>query len=149
MESKIQCFQLKLLKLFTIYTNYKYFSYKYFTFCVNIRLLLQTNIRTNVIFILGKLSLCCRYMHIPWCMNDYPVLISLQQYIIVASRSANSVTGYFMLDWPYLFLISNFCHVLNVVCFLLGDYPASEFYMPTFRNTLFHLHRQVGACRMN
>jgi len=36
-----------------------------------------------------------------------------------------------------------------VVCFLLGDSPASEFYMPTFRNTPFHLHRQVGACRMN
>ena len=36
-----------------------------------------------------------------------------------------------------------------VIGFLLGDSPASEFYMPTFRNTLFHLHRQVGACRMN
>jgi len=36
---------------------------------------------------------------------------------------------------------------MNVVCFPLGDSPASEFYMPTFRNTLFHLHRQVGACR--
>ena len=34
------------------------------------------------------------------------------------------------------FLISNFCRVLNVVCFLLGNSPASEFYMPTFRNTL-------------
>ena len=34
------------------------------------------------------------------------------------------------------FLISNFCHVLNVVCFLLGNSPASEFYMPTFQNTL-------------
>jgi len=34
------------------------------------------------------------------------------------------------------FLISNFRRVLNVVCFLLGDSPASEFYMPTFRNTL-------------
>jgi hypothetical protein len=33
----------------------------------------------------------------------------------------------------------------KVVCFLLGNSPASEFYMPTFRNTLFHLHRQVGA----
>jgi len=30
------------------------------------------------------------------------------------------------------------------LCFLLGNSPASEFYMPTFRNTLFHLHRQVG-----
>jgi len=31
-----------------------------------------------------------------------------------------------------------------VVCFLLGNSPVSEFYMPTFRNTLFHLHRRVG-----
>jgi len=49
-------------------------------------------------------------------------------------------------DFPnntVLFLISNFRHVLNVVCFLLGNSPASEFYMPTFRNTLFHLHMQV------
>jgi len=33
-------------------------------------------------------------------------------------------------------LISNFRRVLNVVCFLLGESPASEIYMPTFRNTL-------------
>jgi len=36
----------------------------------------------------------------------------------------------------YVFLISNFCCVLNVVCFLLGNSPASELYMLTFRNTL-------------
>ena len=36
----------------------------------------------------------------------------------------------------YMFLISNFCHVQNVVCFLLGDSMASEFYMPMFQNTL-------------
>jgi hypothetical protein len=42
-----------------------------------------------------------------------------------------------------LFLISNFHRVLNVVCFLLGNSPASEFYIPTFRNTLFHLHRRI------
>jgi len=30
---------------------------------------------------------------------------------------------------------------INVVFFLLGDSPESEFDMPTFRNTLFHLHR--------
>jgi len=46
-------------------------------------------------------------------------------------------------------MISKFRRVLNVECFLLGDSPASEIYLPTFRNTLFHLHRQVGACRMN
>ena len=33
-------------------------------------------------------------------------------------------------------LISNFCHVLYVVCFLLGNSPVSECYMPTFWNTL-------------
>jgi len=33
-------------------------------------------------------------------------------------------------------LISNFRRVLIVVCFLLGDSPASEIYMPTFRNTV-------------
>ena len=44
-----------------------------------------------------------------------------------------------------MFLISNFRLVLYVVCFLLGNSPASEFYMPTFRNTLFHLHRRIGV----
>ena len=36
----------------------------------------------------------------------------------------------------YHFLISSFRRVQNVVCFLLGDSPASDLYMPTFRNTL-------------
>ena len=34
------------------------------------------------------------------------------------------------------FLISNFRRVLDVVCILLGNSPASEIYTPTFRNTL-------------
>jgi hypothetical protein len=38
-----------------------------------------------------------------------------------------------------VFLISNFRHVLNIVFFLLGDSPVSEFHVPTFLNTLFHL----------
>ena len=42
------------------------------------------------------------------------------------------------------FLVSNFHRVLNVVCFLAGNSPASEFYMATFRNTLFHLYRKLG-----
>ena len=32
--------------------------------------------------------------------------------------------------------IASFHRVLNVVFFLLGDSPASEFYVPTFRNTV-------------
>ena len=35
-----------------------------------------------------------------------------------------------------LFLISKFRRVVNVVVFHSGDSPASEFYVPTFRNTL-------------
>jgi len=34
---------------------------------------------------------------------------------------------------------------MGVLWFLLGNSPASEFYMPTFRNTLFHLHRQADV----
>ena len=30
---------------------------------------------------------------------------------------------------------------MNVVFFLLGDFLASEFYVPLFGNTLFHIHR--------
>jgi hypothetical protein len=33
---------------------------------------------------------------------------------------------------------------INVICFLLGNSPASEFCMPTFRNTLFHLRTRIG-----
>jgi len=33
-------------------------------------------------------------------------------------------------------LISNFPLVFNVVFFILGDSPASEFYVPTFRDTV-------------
>jgi len=41
-------------------------------------------------------------------------------------------------------LISNFRRIVNVVLFLLDDSPESEFYMPKFRNTLFHLRRSCG-----
>jgi len=34
-------------------------------------------------------------------------------------------------------------YVLEVVCFLLCNSPASGFYMPTLQDTLFHLHGQV------
>jgi hypothetical protein len=34
-----------------------------------------------------------------------------------------------------VFVISNLRRVPNVICFLLGNSPASECYTPTFRNT--------------
>jgi len=36
----------------------------------------------------------------------------------------------------FSFLFSNFCHILNVVFFLLGDHPVSEYYVSMFRNTV-------------
>jgi hypothetical protein len=51
-----------------------------------------------------------------------------------------------MLKTEMALLISYFCHVLNVVFFLLGDSTASEFYVPTFWNTLSHLHRRRLYC---
>ena len=39
-----------------------------------------------------------------------------------------------------MFLISNFRHVLNVVCFLLGNFPASEFYIYIYEI------RMLGNC---
>ena len=56
-----------------------------------------------------------------------------------------SVVFRFVRRKVFKFLISNFPPVLNVVCFLLGNSPASEVYMPTFRNTLFHFYMQVGV----
>jgi hypothetical protein len=38
-------------------------------------------------------------------------------------------------------LISNFYPVMDVIFFILGDSPTSEFYAPTFRNTIFRLRR--------
>ena len=39
----------------------------------------------------------------------------------------------------YIFSISNFRRVLSVVFFILGNSPSSEFYVPTFRNTVFSI----------
>ena len=44
----------------------------------------------------------------------------------------------------YIFLISNFRRVLNIVCFLLSNSPACVFYMPTFRNTMSVPSSQSG-----
>jgi hypothetical protein len=44
-------------------------------------------------------------------------------------------TAWFQKTRP-IYLISNFRHVLSVVCFLLGNSPVSEFYMLTFQNTV-------------
>jgi hypothetical protein len=48
----------------------------------------------------------------------------------------SSTTILVVFNFTPRFLKSNFTSVIYVVCFLLGNSPASQFYMPTFRNTL-------------
>jgi len=87
---------------------------------------------------------------IPRCLNficRHFGTLCLFQYIYVAPASIvlrmrnfadksyrENQNTYFMFN--NVFLISKLRRVLNVVCFLLGNSPVSEFYMPTFRNTL-------------
>jgi hypothetical protein len=57
-----------------------------------------------------------------------------------------SQTGpvYFRIKY-FLFLMSNFYCVVHVVCFLLGDSPASVVLNANIsENCVFHLHRRVG-----
>jgi len=60
----------------------------------------------------------------------------LSSYEYEKLKFSQVLTYLFNADEFNVFLISNFRRVLYVVCFLLGNSPASEFYMPTFRNNL-------------
>jgi hypothetical protein len=68
-------------------------------------------------------------------------IIIREEFLIFAGKGKDKGKG-------KAFLISNFRRVLYVVCFFLGNSPASEFYMPTFRNTLSVPSSKAGRCRM-
>jgi hypothetical protein len=55
---------------------------------------------------------------------------------VSAIQTASTNSGIWHRPENQRVLISSFRRVLNVLCFLLGNSPASEFYIPTFRNTL-------------
>ena len=59
-----------------------------------------------------------------------------------AKRYSKQTTNYFLHLLHYHVLYKTRCFY---GMFFLGNSPASLFYMPTFRNTLFHLHKQVGT----
>jgi len=67
----------------------------------------------------------------------YIHLNTMKNYICLENGHATFVQQF------KVFLISNFRRVLNVVSFLVGNSPASEFYMPTFRKTLLRLHSRL------
>jgi hypothetical protein len=69
---------------------------------------------------------------------------SVLNLVSIMSHPSASYIGITKICVPYLqFLISNLRSEVTVVSVHLGDSPASELNMPTFRNTLFHRH---GSC---
>jgi len=66
---------------------------------------------------------------------------SIYLYFVTVILWAAFMVINFSREFHELFLISNFRRVVNVVFCFVGDSPAPEFYVPTFRNTLFHLHK--------
>jgi len=87
-----------------------------------------------------KLELCPQYRHVCCCAGTANFI----KVIFWIFSSLWHVVCVLYSTLPNNYKTSNVRYVLNVVCFLLGDFSASEFYMPTFRNTLFHLQREVG-----
>ena len=57
-------------------------------------------------------------------------------YLLKIVRKRMKITASQESEMRIYHLISNFRRVLNVVCFLLGYSRASEFCVPTFRNTV-------------
>ena len=72
-----------------------------------------------------------------WFLPTRPLRLNTNEW---KNESVQAISTFF------IFLISHFRRVLNDVCFLLGNYLASEFLCRRFRTPcLFHLHGQVGV----
>ena len=85
---------------------------------------------------LGEVYLCSRLSVFPRQYHStnvaYLVIHTLQTLCSPNPRKATVPLLITLLS----FMISNFPRVLSILYFLLGIFPASELYMPTFRNTL-------------
>ena len=112
----------------------------------------------------------CRHMHACVRTHTYTHTLSLSRqhfllwsvayilflatlYIKLHQLHGNCLIFFFMFRIWFCSVLYNksvsFGSIKNFVCFLLGNSLASEFYMPSFWNTLsvpcvFHLHRQMG-----
>ena len=102
----------------------RYFAYRFVRFCVNVVFDDSGNLKYQVQ--LNSWLLC--QLH---AFRNIAVCVCL-----VVEQAKMEIKIYKSLQICTEFLISNFRHVLNVVCFLLGYSPASEFCVLTFRNTL-------------
>ena len=76
----------------------------------------------------------------PWCNRWAPLLVDktlMRTTLFCVKWLSFFYCQFIMMPYTVLcFLISNFRHVMNVVFFLLGNSPASELYVSTFRNTV-------------
>jgi hypothetical protein len=87
-----------------------------------------------------------RYLFINYynlCKKKYTLLFYSYNIIKITNSYNCMLFGLYYSNWIVIhsmknvqISISNFRRVLYVVRFLLGNSPASEFYMSTFRNTL-------------
>ena len=66
-------------------------------------------------------------------------------YVRKANKMHILLINRFQLNYPVHSCISKFRLVLKVLCFLLGNSPASEFYIPTFRDILYFPYSYLPA----
>jgi hypothetical protein len=114
-------------------------------------------IKTNILCSINSLFFNFWILHLWQQMEEYCRAIQSADDIIWRMRFACCLTKATNTHSEYLILIalllqqwlhervSVVSYNYIVVCFLLGNSPASEFCTPTFRNPLFLLHRQVGV----
>ena len=90
--------------------------------------------RAGRFYCLMFLLTCICYTNCTWCNNR--TFISFHSTIYVFRQSLVIFRKVFLKTDVFLILISNFHRVLNAVLCLLGNLPASELLVPTFRNFL-------------
>jgi len=73
-------------------------------------------------------------------LNDCEVWLTVCIPVSIKTRYLVLV-GLTILMWDLAIFLVQHSEFHNVVFFLFGDSRASEFYVPTFRNILVHLHR--------
>jgi hypothetical protein len=78
---------------------------------------------------------CATYTDAGMALNLNHLIVSAPPCSSNSQDTVDACLGFDTITEKYALFISNFCHVLNAVCFLLHVSPLSEVYMPTFRNT--------------
>jgi hypothetical protein len=94
--------------------------------------------RCSVVSVLGRNQLTYVSLSARVSFKHHRPSFSCFPCVFLSSDGILTLKPFFHVKWEarFQFLISNFRRVLYVVCFLLGNFLASEFYMPTLWNNL-------------